>query len=148
MHKLITRRPVRALAVATLGLGLIAGTAVGADASMTSKTAGCRPAQNLARGYGIISGTATATPYADRWITRKVSISGTKKGHDASSYYWTLVGIKVEGYPTTSFPRNGDGGNRVTKYLNSTPRDITVTWKKDMLIPFTTKTVTCVIRNF
>lgn len=142
------RTIARALGTATISAGLVLGTIAGAQASMTSKTVGCRPPQHLATGYRVISGTATATPYADRWITRKVSISGTKTGHDASSYYWTLTGIKVEGYATTYFPRNGDGGNRVTKYLNSTPRDITLTWKKDMLIPFTTKVVTCTIHDF
>jgi hypothetical protein len=144
-----TRTITRALGIATISTGLVLGTVAGAQASMTSKTAGCRPAQHLASGYRVISGTATATPYSDRWITRKVSISATKRGHDASSYYWTLTGIKVEGYPTFHFPRNGiDGGNRLTKYLNSTPRDITITWTKDLLIPFTSKTVSCTIHNF
>ncbi len=143
------RTIARALGIATIATGLALGTTVGAQASNTRHTAGCRPPQNLASGYVPISATATATPYSDRWITRKVSISATKRGHDASSYYWTLTGIKVEGYPTFHFPRNGmEGGNRLTKYLNSTPRDITIYWAKDMLIPFTSKTVSCTIRNF
>ena len=147
MHKLITRRPVRALAVAALGLGLIAGTAVGADASMTSKTAGCKPAQKLLPGF-VISGTATATPYADRWITRKINVSATKEYGDVG-WEWFLYSITVEGYSAVKFGQtDGSGGNRVIRYTNSTPRDIKITWKKDRRLPFTTAYSSCMIYNF
>lgn len=144
MRQLILHRSVRVLTAATLGLGLAVGAAAGAQASITSKTAGCKPLQDhTARP---ISATATATPYHDRWITRKLVVSGTKSYGDAGQH-WDLKSITISGYPTVDLlDTSGAGATRITRYTDSKPRTITVSWKRNNYLWSTVRS--CTVKSF
>lgn len=138
---------LRPLAIAAAVTGLVLGGTAGAEASATHKTAGCRPPQSLLHGH-VISVTATASPYPDRWITRKIVVSATKSYGDVYQEWW-LKSITVQGYKTVNFGQtDGSGGSRVIRYTSSTPRDIKVVWNKDKYLPFTGSHPSCTIKGF
>lgn len=139
MHKLTTRS-ARTLAALALGAGLIGGTALAeANASVTHKTAGCRPTSSAS-----ISGTATATPINDRSLTRSLHVSGTDV-KTYGGYRYFLQSITVQGYPTKRISITSKPW--IDRWTNNTPRDITLTWSKSRYL-INKGSVSCTIHRF